>query len=53
MWVPPTHSSRHRTRNRFASQDNLFQEQASAGYASHTAGVRAVALTLLEHVIPL
>lgn len=52
VWVPPTHSPHHRTRNRFASQDNLFQDQASAGYASHTAGVRPV-LTLLEHVIPL
>lgn len=53
MWVPPTYSPCHRTRNRFASQDNLFQDQASAGYASHTAGVRPVVLTLLEHVIPL
>lgn len=53
VWVPPTHCARRRTRTSFASRDNLFQEQASAGYASLTAGVRPVARTLPEHVIPL
>lgn len=40
-------------KNTFASQDNLLQDQAFAGYASRVADARPVAFPLLENVIPL
>lgn len=40
-------------KNTFASQDDLFQDQALPGYASHIADVSPVAFVLLEDVIPL